>query len=127
MWNFNVIIYVFSNHTRSIWVPCKVVILVRHYTLKKSFDEMKIVSFNKVFNSLSLCFVGVVVQNILDVYNLVYFCSIVDWFNLIKTRSPHLLPIFVRRVGRSNNTPLKVASGVSMNIISEIYISQSEI
>ena len=37
--------------------------------------------------------------------------------NLIKIRSPHLLPIFVRRVGRSNKTPLRVASGVNMNVL----------
>jgi hypothetical protein len=47
-------------------------------------------------------------------------------------RSTHLLPIFYRFllvaacVG-SNNTPLRVASGVNMNALSEIYISQSEI
>ena len=52
--------------------------------------------------------------------------------NLIKIRSTHLLPIFYRVffvaacVG-SNNTPLRVASGVNMNALSEIYISQSEI
>jgi hypothetical protein len=52
--------------------------------------------------------------------------------NLIKIRSTHLLPIFYRFllvaacVG-SNNTPLRVASGVNMNALSEIYISQSEI
>jgi hypothetical protein len=42
---------------------------------------------------------------------------LVDWLNLIKIRSPLLLPIFVRRVGRSSNTPLKVASGISMNTL----------
>jgi hypothetical protein len=54
--------------------------------------------------------------------------------NLIKIRSTHLLPIFYRfwvlfgrSCSRSNNTPLRVASGVSMNTWSQIYISQSEI
>ena len=52
--------------------------------------------------------------------------------NLIKIRSTHLIPIFYRFflvaacVG-SNNTPLRVASGVNINALSEIYISQSEI
>jgi hypothetical protein len=53
--------------------------------------------------------------------------------NLIKIRSTHLLPIFYRCVffgrscSRSNNPPLAVVSGVSMNTLSQIYISQSEI
>jgi hypothetical protein len=52
--------------------------------------------------------------------------------NLIKIRSTHLLPIFYRcffgrSCSRSNNPPLTVVSGVSMNTLSQIYISQSEI
>jgi hypothetical protein len=53
--------------------------------------------------------------------------------NLIKIRSTHLLPIFYRcfffgrSCSRSNNTPLTVVSGVIMNTLSQIYISQSEI
>ena len=54
--------------------------------------------------------------------------------NLIKIRSTHLLPIFYRfwvffgrSCSRSNNTPLRVASGVRMNTLSQIYICQSEI
>ena len=45
--------------------------------------------------------------------------------------SKHLLPIFYlffgRSCSRSNNTALRVASGVNMNTLSQIYISQSEI
>jgi hypothetical protein len=45
--------------------------------------------------------------------------------NLIKIRSTHLLPIFYlffwSLVCRSNYSPLRVASGVSMNTLFEIY------
>ena len=53
---------------------CKVAILVWQKTLNKSLSETKILSFNKVFNSLSLC---VVLQTILDVF--IYIYSLKIW------------------------------------------------
>jgi hypothetical protein len=54
------------------FLTCKVAILTWHKKLKKYLSETKIVSFNKVFNSLSLCFVYLVLlyQRLffLDVY-----------------------------------------------------------
>ena len=75
MCDFNSIMYVFSHITGNIhylcllfrtltikncFLTCKVTILTWHKTLKKYLSETKIVSFNKVFNSLSLCFVYLV-------------------------------------------------------------------
>ena len=102
MWDFNSIMYVYMTHfsynTRRIYFlclflsrtlttkhflnihtlknigfwTCKIAILVWHYTLKKPRGATNILSFNKVFNSLSLCFVYLVLQTILDVYLYIY-------------------------------------------------------
>jgi hypothetical protein len=45
----------------------------------------------------------------------------------LHTCSLFSIVLFGRSCSRSNNTPLRVASGVSMNTLSQIYICQSEI
>ena len=55
---------------------CKVTILVRHQTLKKSLGETNILLFNKIFNSLSLCFVYLVLFCVLGVALCTWCCFV---------------------------------------------------